>query len=54
MLIWYLGLPDRVLADTSTAAHPDAEDTSLVHLAYDRGLYGSLWSPAPQQPRRPV
>ena len=46
LLIWYLGLPDRVLADTSTAAHPDAdydaEDTALVHLAYDSGLYGSL------------
>lgn len=46
LLIWYLGLPDRVLAGTSTAAAPgsdyDAEDTALVHLAYDTGLYGSL------------
>ncbi|WP_326812343.1 Gfo/Idh/MocA family oxidoreductase [Streptomyces scopuliridis] len=46
LIIWYLGLPDRVLADTSTAARPDAdydaEDTALVHLAYDSGLYGSL------------
>ncbi|MEU8739026.1 Gfo/Idh/MocA family protein [Streptomyces halstedii] len=46
LLVWYLGLPDRVLADTSTAARPeanyDAEDTALVHLAYDSGLYGSL------------
>ncbi|WKX70833.1 Gfo/Idh/MocA family protein [Streptomyces sp. XD-27] len=46
LLIWYLGLPDRVLADTSAAAAPgadyDAEDTALVHLAYDAGLYGSL------------
>ncbi|MEU1311038.1 Gfo/Idh/MocA family oxidoreductase [Streptomyces cinnamoneus] len=46
LLIWYLGLPDRVLADTSAAAAPgafyDAEDTALVHLAYDSGLYGSL------------
>ena len=46
LLIWYLGLPDRVLASTSTAARPDAqydaEDTALVHLAYDSGLYGSL------------
>lgn len=46
LLIWYLGLPDRLLADTSTAASPeadyDAEDTALVHLAYDSGLYGSL------------
>ncbi|MFC4516309.1 Gfo/Idh/MocA family protein [Streptomyces ehimensis] len=46
LLLWYLGLPDRVLADTSYAAAPgadyDAEDTALVHLAYDSGLYGSL------------
>ncbi|MEU4211248.1 Gfo/Idh/MocA family oxidoreductase [Streptomyces sp. NPDC026206] len=46
LLIWYLGLPDRVLADISAAAAPgadyDAEDTALVHLAYDSGLYGSL------------
>ncbi|GAA2127579.1 Gfo/Idh/MocA family oxidoreductase [Streptomyces synnematoformans] len=46
LLIWYLGLPDRVLADLSTAAAPhadyDAEDTALVHLSYDSGLYGSL------------
>ncbi|MEK2474440.1 Gfo/Idh/MocA family protein [Streptomyces noursei] len=46
LLLWYLGLPDRVLADTSTATvsgtEYDAEDTSLVHLAYGCGLYGSL------------
>ncbi|WP_407547787.1 Gfo/Idh/MocA family oxidoreductase [Streptomyces sp. Pv4-95] len=46
LLIWYLGLPDRLLAATSTAAAPgavyDAEDTALVHLSYDSGLYGSL------------
>jgi predicted dehydrogenase len=46
LVIWYLGLPDRVLADTSAAALPgasyDAEDTALVHLAYDSGLNGSL------------
>ncbi|MFI0738362.1 Gfo/Idh/MocA family protein [Streptomyces sp. NPDC021100] len=46
LLLWYLGLPDRVLAGTSAAAVPgaeyDAEDTALVHLAYDSGLYGSL------------
>ncbi len=46
LLLWYLGLPDRVLADISAAAVPeaeyDAEDTALVHLAYDHGLYGSL------------
>ncbi|MCF3103182.1 Gfo/Idh/MocA family oxidoreductase [Streptomyces roseoverticillatus] len=46
LLVWYLGLPDRVLATVSAAAAPeaeyDAEDTALVHLAYDSGLYGSL------------
>ncbi|MER6548484.1 Gfo/Idh/MocA family oxidoreductase [Streptomyces sp. NPDC001250] len=46
LVLWYLGLPDRILADTSAAAVPgaeyDAEDTALVHLAYDSGLYGSL------------
>lgn len=46
LLIWYLGLPDRILASASAAAHPgadyDAEDTALVHLDYDSGLYGSL------------
>ncbi|MFI9311466.1 Gfo/Idh/MocA family protein [Streptomyces triculaminicus] len=46
LLLWYLGLPDRVLATVSAAAVPgaayDAEDTALVHLAYDSGLYGSL------------
>lgn len=46
LIIWYLGLPDRILADTSTAARPethyDAEDTALAHFAYDSGLYGWL------------
>lgn len=46
LVLWYLGLPDRVMADTSAAAAPgaeyDAEDTALVHLAYNSGLYGSL------------
>lgn len=46
LVVWYLGLPDRLMADLSTAACPeadyDAEDTALVHLAYDTGLYGSL------------
>ncbi|MGK5546710.1 Gfo/Idh/MocA family protein [Streptomyces sp. URMC 127] len=46
LLLWYLGLPDHVLATVSAAAAPgaeyDAEDTALVHLAYDSGLYGSL------------
>ncbi|WP_418155547.1 Gfo/Idh/MocA family protein [Actinoalloteichus caeruleus] len=46
MLLWYFGLPDRLLADISTTARPDrsydAEDTALIHFSYDSGLYGSL------------
>lgn len=46
MLLWYFGLPDRVLADMSMNARPDrsydAEDTALIHFSYDSGLYGSL------------
>jgi predicted dehydrogenase len=46
MILWYFGLPDRVLADVSASARPDreydAEDTALIHFAYDSGLYGSL------------
>lgn len=46
MILWYFGLPDRVLADVSVGARPDrdydAEDTALIHFAYDSGLYGSL------------
>jgi predicted dehydrogenase len=46
MILWYFGQPDRVLADLSVSARPDrdydAEDTALIHFAYDSGLYGSL------------
>lgn len=46
MIVWYFGLPDRILADVSTAARPDrqydAEDTALIHFGYESGLYGSL------------
>lgn len=46
MILWYFGLPDRVLADISVSARPDreydAEDTALIHFSYDSGLYGSL------------
>ncbi|WP_131769964.1 Gfo/Idh/MocA family protein [Candidatus Protofrankia californiensis] len=46
MILWYFGLPDRVLADVSVSARPDreydAEDTALIHFAYNSGLYGSL------------
>lgn len=45
MILWYFGLPDRILADTSASARPDrsydAEDTALIHFGYDTGLYGS-------------
>jgi predicted dehydrogenase len=46
MILWYFGQPDRILADISVSARPDreydAEDTALIHFAYDSGLYGSL------------
>ncbi|MGH3567887.1 MAG: Gfo/Idh/MocA family protein [Pseudonocardia sp.] len=46
MILWYFGLPDRVLADMSMSArldrNYDAEDTALIHFSYDSGLYGSL------------
>ncbi|WP_460698945.1 Gfo/Idh/MocA family protein [Nocardia thraciensis] len=46
MILWYFGLPDRVLADMSVQARPDriydAEDTALIYFGYDSGLYGSL------------
>ncbi|MCP2297586.1 putative dehydrogenase [Nocardia amikacinitolerans] len=46
LILWYFGLPDRITADISIRARPDrsydAEDTALVHLSYDRGLYGSM------------
>jgi predicted dehydrogenase len=46
MILWYFGQPDRILADISALARPDrdydAEDTALIHFAYDSGLYGSL------------
>jgi predicted dehydrogenase len=45
MILWYFGLPDRILADTSSSARPDrsydAEDTALIHFAYESGMYGS-------------
>lgn len=46
MILWYFGLPDRVLADTSMSARPDrnydTEDTALIHFSYDSGLCSSL------------
>jgi predicted dehydrogenase len=46
MILWYFGLPDRVLASLSARARPDraydAEDTALIHFSYNGGMYGSL------------
>jgi predicted dehydrogenase len=45
-ILWYFGMPDRVMASMSVRARPDrtydAEDTALIHFGYDSGLYGSL------------
>ncbi|WP_211273260.1 Gfo/Idh/MocA family protein [Streptomyces hirsutus] len=46
LLLWYFGLPNRVIAEFSATALPeggyDAEDTAVIQLGYDSGLYGSL------------
>ena len=46
MIIWYFGIPDRILAESSVRAKPndkyDAEDTALILFSFDGGLYGSL------------
>ncbi|MFJ7247196.1 Gfo/Idh/MocA family protein [Kitasatospora sp. NPDC098652] len=46
LLLWYFGLPSRVIAEFSTTAVPgggyDAEDTAVIQLGYDTGLYGSV------------
>ncbi|GAA4980507.1 hypothetical protein GCM10025734_83990 [Kitasatospora paranensis] len=46
LLLWYFGLPSRVIAEFSTTAVPgggyDAEDTAVIQLGYDTDLYGSL------------
>ncbi|GAB7185471.1 Gfo/Idh/MocA family oxidoreductase [Kitasatospora sp. Ki12] len=46
LLLWYFGLPSRILAEFSATAVPgagyDAEDTALIQLGFDRGLYGSV------------
>lgn len=45
-LLWYFGMPDRVLAQTAAVARPeldyDAEDTAVLHLSYDTGLFGTV------------
>ncbi|MEV7117498.1 Gfo/Idh/MocA family protein [Kitasatospora griseola] len=46
LLLWYFGLPDRIIAEFSATAQPDAdydaEDTAVIQLGYDNDLYGSL------------
>ncbi|MER8105053.1 Gfo/Idh/MocA family oxidoreductase [Kitasatospora sp. NPDC094016] len=46
LLLWYFGMPNRVMADFSTAALPDggydAEDTAVIQLGYDSDLYGTV------------
>lgn len=46
LLIWYLGLPDRLAATISSQAIPDhaydAEDTANVLMTWDSGLHGTM------------
>ncbi|MCS0635056.1 Gfo/Idh/MocA family oxidoreductase [Streptomyces sp. LP05-1] len=46
LLLWYFGLPSRVMADFSATAVPgsgyDAEDTAVIQLGYESDLYGSV------------
>ncbi|MFD8781631.1 Gfo/Idh/MocA family protein [Kitasatospora sp. NPDC059599] len=46
LLLWYFGLPSRVIADFSASALPeagyDAEDTAVIQLGYESDLYGSV------------
>ncbi|MFB6813721.1 Gfo/Idh/MocA family protein [Streptomyces sp. NPDC056347] len=46
LLLWYFGLPSRILAEFSATAVPgacyDAEDTAIIQLGYEHGLYGSV------------
>lgn len=46
MLLWYFGLPDRVLAQYSAIARPeldyDAEDTAQILFGFDSGLVGTV------------
>jgi predicted dehydrogenase len=45
-LLWYFGMPDQVLAQTAAVARPeldyDAEDTAVLHLSYDSGMFGTV------------
>ncbi|MGW5789215.1 Gfo/Idh/MocA family protein [Saccharopolyspora sp. NPDC003752] len=44
MLLWYFGMPDRVLAQYSASARPeqhyDAEDTASIAFGFESGLFG--------------
>ncbi|MET9182398.1 Gfo/Idh/MocA family oxidoreductase [Kitasatospora aureofaciens] len=46
LLLWYFGLPSRIIADFSATALPgagyDAEDTAVIQLGYESDLYGSV------------
>jgi len=46
LLLWYFGMPDRVLAQLSAVARPeleyDAEDTASITIGYDTGLFGTI------------
>jgi|CXWL01.1.fsa_nt_gi predicted dehydrogenase len=46
VLIWNFGLPESIVTEFSSRAHPDdkydAEDTALISIRYENGLYGSL------------
>jgi predicted dehydrogenase len=49
MLLWYFGMPDRVLAQHSASARPeqdyDAEDTATITFGYGSGLFGTALLP---------
>ncbi|MFJ1758588.1 Gfo/Idh/MocA family protein [Kitasatospora sp. NPDC088134] len=46
LLLWYFGMPNRVMTEFSATAQPaetyDAEDTAVIQVGYDSGLYGSV------------
>ncbi|MEV5510045.1 Gfo/Idh/MocA family protein [Streptomyces orinoci] len=46
LLLWYFGLPSRILAEFSATAVPDAgynaEDTAVIQLGYGTNMYGSV------------
>lgn len=46
LLLWYFGMPQRVLAQCSAVARPerdyDVEDTATLTLGYESGLFGTV------------